>query len=283
MDIHSILIVGTGTMGTGIAQFLAESGAEVYLYDASPIQLDKALAEITSRWENREKKNEIGPGDRVKLNQRIHLVRELAELPAVTMMIEAVPEKMEQKKEVLNTFSQIFATDTIIATNTSSLSVSEIASRVNHPERFLGLHFFSPVPIMPLVEIIPSPHTDQAVIDQATRFLQQAGKETVIVNESPGFIVNRLLIPMVNEACFLLQEGVARAAEIDKAMKLGGGLVIGPLALGDFIGLDVCLDIMENYYREFAEAKYRPCPLLRKMVRAGYLGRKTGRGFFSYS
>lgn len=282
MEIHTILIVGTGAMGKGIAQFLAESGAEVYLYDASPIQLEKALAEITSRWEKRVKKNEIGPADREKLTQRIHLVDEPSKLPAITMLVEAVPEKMELKKEVLDTFSQIVAADTIIATNTSSLSVSEIATRVKHPERFLGLHFFNPVPIMPLVEIVASPHTAQAVIEQATRFLQKAGKETVIVNESPGFVVNRLLIPMVNEACFLLQEGVARATEIDKAMKLGSGLVIGPLALGDFIGLDVCLDIMENYYHEFAEAKYRPCPLLRKMVRAGYLGRKTGRGFFSY-
>ncbi|GAB6172116.1 3-hydroxybutyryl-CoA dehydrogenase [Paradesulfitobacterium aromaticivorans] len=282
MDINSVLVVGTGTMGTGISQFLAESGVEVYLYDISEIQLAKGYLSITERLEKQVKKKELTPTELERISGRIHLLNNLSDACAFGMLVETVTEKIEIKKQVLGELSRLVSNETIIATNTSSLSVSEMARAVTLPERFLGLHFFSPVSRMHLIEVIPSPCTTQAVIEQAVNFLQLLGKKCLIVNESPGFIVNRLLITMINEACYLLSEGVGKAEDIDEAMKLGGGLVIGPLALGDFIGLDVCLDILDNYHREFGEAKYRPCPLLRKMVRAGYLGRKTGKGFFVY-
>jgi len=283
MEIKNAIVVGAGTMGLGIAQFLAEKGTNVYLYRRSVEKLQNDFETIKSRINSRARKKQIDSAQVDTILGKINLASSIDDIDQVDLVIESIPERMDLKKALLDELSKKWTKDVIIATNTSSLSISELAKDIVGPERFIGVHFFSPVPMMPVVEVIPSLYTSQQVIEECLFFLKDKGKDPVLVKESPGFVVNRVCIPMINEACFLLMEGVTDAESIDKALTGGGGLVIGPLALGDFIGLDVVLDIMENYYHEFGSFKYLPCPLLRKMVRAGHLGRKTGRGFFKYS
>lgn len=278
----NVLVIGAGTMGSGIAQVIAQAGYNVFLNDVTDdfIQsgikkIDKDLTKLVTKGRlEEEAKNEtmarIAPLSNVEDGKNIDLV------------IEAIVENMKIKQDLFSKMDKVFSPDTIFASNTSALSVTEIAAKASNPDKFIGMHFFNPVPVMKLVEIIKGAQTSDDTFTKVKDFVEKIGKSGVVVNEAPGFVVNRMLVPLINEAVFTLAEGVASAEDIDTAMKLGANHPIGPLALADMIGLDVCLAVMETLYEGFGDSKYRPCPLLRKMVLAGYLGRKTGRGFFQY-
>lgn len=276
-------VLGAGTMGTGIAQILGVNGFDVVLRDLSEECLQKAKKSIEKNLGKLVAKGKLEEPELESTMNRINFAVEIESVKDCDMVIEAVTENMMVKKKIFQELDEVCKVETILATNTSSLSITEIASVTSRPDKVLGMHFFNPVPVMKLVEIIKGIATDIGVKNQVVELTEKIGKTPVEVEEAPGFVVNRILVPMINEAIGVLGDGVAKAEDIDQAMKLGANHPIGPLALGDLIGLDVTLAIMEVLYEEFSDSKYRPHPLLRKMVRAQKLGRKTGEGFYSYT
>jgi len=283
MATRTIGLVGAGTMGSGIAQAGALSGFDVTMQDISDEQVAKGIKGITKSLERLAARDKISSTDQSSALARIEGTTTLDDLAECDVVIEAATENMDLKIAVFAQLDALCKSDTILASNTSSLSITRLAAATRRPDRVIGLHFFNPVPIMKLVEIVRALQTSDETFTEMDTLTRQLGKEPVSVQDSPGFVVNRMLVPMINEAIFVLHEGLASAEEIDTAMKLGANHPIGPLALADMIGIDVCLFVMEILHNDFADSKFRPCPLLKKMVNAGYLGRKSGRGFFDYS
>ncbi len=276
-------VLGTGTMGAGIIQVLAQNGYEVVLRARRQTSVDKGIATVTKNLDKMVKKEKITEADKEEILSRVQGSTDISIVKDADLIIEAATENMEAKKALFQELDELCKPEAIIATNTSALSITEIAAATNRPDKIIGMHFFNPVPAMKLVEIVKGLTTSEetrATIIELTKALK---KTPVDVAEAPGFVVNRILIPMVNEGIGILADGVADVEGIDTAMQLGANHPMGPLALGDLIGLDVCLAIMETLYNEFGDTKYRPHPLLRKMVRANKLGRKTGEGFYDYS
>ena len=282
MVMETLFVIGAGTMGGGIAQVAALHGFTVYLYDIKQEFLDRGLKGIADAWDKLVARGKMAAGDRDAALPRIIGTLDMRDAAKADVVIEAAVEDLDVKRSIFSKLSGIVSPGCILATNTSSLSITAVASAVGRPDKVVGLHFFNPVPRMALIEIIRGAATSDETYEAAKALSERLGKTAVTVNEYPGFVVNRILIPMINEAVFMLQEGVASAEDIDTAMKLGANHPMGPLALADLIGLDVCLAIMELLRDEMGEGKYRPAPLLRKMVRAGKLGRKSGEGFFRY-
>ncbi|MCE8016020.1 3-hydroxybutyryl-CoA dehydrogenase [Halomonas sp. MCCC 1A17488] len=281
MSQRTIGVVGAGTMGQGIAQVLVASGLPVQLYDVADEQLGRAQAAIDKGLGKLVAKEKLGEAEKGEAMARLELTTSLEALRGCEVIIEAAPEQPALKEKLFRDLSRL-SHDAILASNTSSLSLTRLAAVCERPERVVGMHFFNPVPVLKLVEVIRAEQTSDATVARIEALARQLGKTPVAIADSPGFAVNRLLVPMINEAAFLLQEGAASAEDIDQSMKLGAAHPMGPLALADLIGLDVCLAIMEVLQEGFGDPKYRPCPLLRRMVAAGYLGRKTGRGFHIY-
>ena len=277
-----VLVVGAGTMGSGIAQVAAVAGHDVTLADRDASILDKARDGIRSSLERLVKRGDLDDDRVQRAVDAIDFTTGDDGYGDAEVAIEAVFEDLGVKEEVWTEISRAAPADALLATNTSSLSVTELAGFVTHPERFCGLHFFNPAPVMDLVEVVRGEHTTAATIERATSFADGLGKTPVACDDTPGFIVNRLLIPYLNDAVFALSEGVADAAGIDAAMKLGANMPMGPLRLCDLVGLDVALAAADRLYEEFRDPKFRPAPLLRRLVRAGKLGRKTGEGFYRY-
>ncbi len=281
-EIERIGVVGAGTMGHGIAQVAAGSGFEVVLVDVAPDALAKGLAQIRKGYARLVEKERMSEAERDAALTRITTSSELGALDGSDLVVEAVVERLEVKRKVLSELDRALAPEAILATNTSSISITKLAAATGRSERVIGMHFMNPVPVMKLVEVIRGLATAQATFDAVEAAARTMGKTPVEVHDAPGFVSNRVLMPMINEAVFCLYEGVGEAEAIDEVMKLGMNHPMGPLALADLIGLDVCLDILEVLYEGFKDPKYRPCPLLVKMVDAGRLGRKSGQGFHSY-
>ena len=275
-------VVGAGTMGSGIAQVAAQSGYNVVLIDMDEEMLDRGLARITTGLDSLVEKERLSAENRDEVLSRIEGATTIERLEPCELVIEAVTENREVKTGVFKLIAESVDPETIIASNTSSLSITELAHCVPNPERVIGMHFFNPATRMKLVEIVAGRATSEDTIAVAIATAMQMGKTPVVVGDSPGFVANRLMIPMINEAVFALNEGVASSEDIDQIMQLGAGYPMGPLALADLIGLDVCLSIMEALHHEFGDDKYRPAPLLRQMVAGGQLGRKSGSGFYQY-
>jgi 3-hydroxybutyryl-CoA dehydrogenase len=276
-------VVGAGTMGSGIAQVFAQKGWGVALCDAEAAQLERALAAIRKNLNRELEKNRIDLGQRDETLRKIQPQSGLEALKDATLVVEAVTEDLAAKCHVFDQLDQICGAGTILASNTSSISITRLAARTRRPDRVIGMHFMNPVPVMKLVEIIRGERTSPDTLALVLGWVTRLDKVPVEVNDSPGFVSNRVLMPMINEAIFCVFEGVAAPEAVDSVMKLGANHPMGPLALADLIGLDVCLNIMETLYEGFSDSKYRPCPLLRKMVTAGRLGRKSGEGFYQYS
>ena len=283
MDVRRIGVIGAGTMGRGIAQVGAASGFEVVMSDVGPETVRAGLAAIDKQLARAVERERMSAAEKDALLSRIETATGIEAMAGADVCIEAATENPDVKLQLFRDLESVCGEDTILASNTSSISLTKIAGACARPERVIGMHFFNPVPLMKLVEIIRAMQTSDATFEAAKTLAGRLGKTAVAVADSPGFVVNRMLVPMINEAVYAYSEGLAGAEEIDTAMKLGLSHPIGPLALADLIGIDVCLYVMEVMYREFSDSKYRPCPLLRKMVDAGRLGRKSGRGFFEYS
>jgi 3-hydroxybutyryl-CoA dehydrogenase len=282
MSINRLGVIGAGTMGNGIAQACAVSGIEVVMVDIAQAAVDKGLATVATSLERLVKKEKMSEGDRDAALARIRGSVSYDDLRGLPLVIEAATENEPIKIKILKQLDDLLSADAIIATNTSSISITRLAASTQRADRFIGLHFFNPVAMMALVELIRGLQTSDETLAAMQSLVSRLGKTPITVRNSPGFVVNRILVPMINEAFFVLAEGMASAEDIDAGMKLGCNQPIGPLALADLIGLDVVLAVMEVYVTEFADSKYRPCPLLKEMVAAGRLGRKTGRGVYTY-
>ena len=282
MTSQRIGVIGAGTMGSGIAQTCAVAGVAVTMIDVDDAALSRGRNAVASSLDRLVKKSTIAAADRDAALSRIEATTDYGALRTCDFIIEAATENEALKVKILKQVDDLAKPEAILATNTSSISITKLAAATKRPERFIGVHFFNPVPVMALVEVIRGLQTDEATVLAASELVKRLNKTPIVVRNSPGFIVNRLLCPMLNEAVFAYSEGLASAQEIDDAMKLGCNHPLGPLALADLIGLDVVLAVMEVFYRDFNDPKYRPAPLLKEMVAAGYLGRKTGRGFHAY-
>ncbi len=282
MAIQTVGVVGAGTMGNGIAQACAVAGINVVMVDISEAAVQKGLATITSSLDRLIKKEKITEADKAAALSRITASSSYEDFKAAQLVIEAATENSAIKIKILKQLDALLAQDVIIATNTSSISITELAAATQRADRFIGMHFFNPVPMMTLLELIRGLQTSDATHLSVMDLAERVGKSPITVKNSAGFVVNRILVPMINEAFFVLDSGIASADDIDTGMKLGCNHPIGPLALADMVGLDVCLAVMDVFLKEFGDSKYRASPLLREMVAAGRLGRKTGQGVYKY-
>ncbi len=282
MSIQTVGIIGAGTMGNGIAQACAVVGVNVVMVDISEAAVAKGIAAVSGSLDRLIKKEKLTEAEKTKALSLIKGSTSYDDLKSAQLVIEAATENFDLKVKILKQLDGILAPEVIVASNTSSISITKLAAVTTRADRFIGMHFFNPVPMMALVEIIRGLQTSDASHDAVHDLSTRLGKSPITVKNAPGFVVNRILVPMINEAFFVLAEGVANAKDIDAGMKLGCNQPIGPLALADMIGLDVCLAVMDVYLQEFGDSKYRACPLLKEMVAAGHLGRKTGRGVYTY-
>jgi 3-hydroxybutyryl-CoA dehydrogenase len=282
MAIQTIAVIGAGTMGRGIAQIASTAGVNVIMIDVNDAALQAGMTAIANNLDRLVKKDKLTTDQKQTALGRIRTTLQYPDIAAAEIIIEAATEHYPVKAAILKQVEAVRKTDSIVASNTSSVSITKLAAGLARPDQFIGLHFFNPVPVMALIEIVRGLQTSDATHDIAEAFALQLGKSPITVKNAPGFVVNRLLLPMINEAFFVLGESDATATEIDQGMKLGCNHPMGPLALADLIGLDVLLSVMDIIHTEIGDPKYRPCPLLRELVEAGYLGRKTGRGVFRY-
>lgn len=282
MEIKTIGVLGAGTMGSGIAQAAAEAGYSVIMRDIKDDFVYRGMSAINKNMGKAVDKGKKTKEEAEEIVGRISGTTNLDDLSEADLVIEAVIENMELKKELYRDLDRICKPEAVLASNTSGLSITEMASATKRPDKVVGMHFFNPVPVMKLVEVIMGAETSKEVFQLIMDISRKMGKDPIAVNEAPLFVVNRILVPMINEAAFVLMEGVANAEDIDKGMMLGANHPIGPLALADLVGLDVLLAVQDTLYKETGDSKYRACPLIRKMVRAGHLGRKSGKGFYSY-
>ncbi|MED4015882.1 MULTISPECIES: 3-hydroxybutyryl-CoA dehydrogenase [Sutcliffiella] len=283
MSIQKVMVIGAGQMGSGIAQVCAQAGYDVIVNDVKQESLDKGLANITKNLNRNVEKGRMTEEEKEATLNRLTWTQAIEDASSVDIVIEAAVENMDIKKSIFKTLDQHAPAHAILATNTSSLPITEIAAVTSRPEKVIGMHFMNPVPVMKLVEIIRGLQTADEVYNSIEDMTKKLAKVPVEVNDFPGFVSNRVLMPMINEAIYTVYEGVATPEAVDEVMKLGMNHPMGPLTLADFIGLDTCLYIMETLHEGFGDDKYRPCPLLRKYVKAGWLGKKTGRGFYTYS
>lgn len=283
MTIKTVGIIGAGTMGNGIAQVVAVAGLDAIVVDISESALQKAVVSVSNSLGKLVAKGKLDADTARVALSRIRTSVDYTSLTSADIVIEAATENVDMKLELLRKVEAIVPADTVIATNTSSISITALGAGLSDATRFIGMHFFNPVPLLPLVEIIRGLRTSAETTEKVRQLTMKLDKTPIAVRNSPGFVVNRILVPMINEAFFVLAEGVASAEEIDGGMKLGANHPIGPLALADLVGLDVCLSVLDVFARDFGDPKYRACPLLREMVCAGDLGRKTGKGVYTYS
>src|SRR5215471_3541960 len=280
--IKTVAVLGAGTMGNGIAHVFARSGYNVILRDVEQHYLDRAMETIGKNLDREVKKGKLAEADKPAVLARFKPVTDMAAIAAAHFVVEAVPEKLEIKRAVLGEADRLLRPDAILASNTSSIPLTALAALTSRPERFVGMHFMNPVPVMALVEVIRALQTSDTAFDLTMELAKKLGKTPVAVNDAPGFVSNRVLMPLINEAAYCVMEGVATPEAVDAVMKLGMNHPMGPLELADFIGLDVCVDILHVLHQGLGDPKYRACPLLKKYVAAGWLGRKSGRGFYKY-